>query len=55
MIVNERITGYIRSLDQGDGPLCGEIEKKARAEDVPIIRRETAALLKAIIAGKQPK
>ena len=32
MIVNERITGYIRSLDQGDGPLCGEIEKKARAD-----------------------
>ena len=55
MIVNERITGYIRSLDQGDGPLCGEIEKKARAEDIPIIRGETAALLKTIIAGKQPK
>lgn len=54
MIVNERITGYIRSLDKGNGLLCDEIEKKALEEDIPVIRRETAAFLKTVISGKQP-
>ncbi|MDO4277984.1 MAG: O-methyltransferase [Lachnoclostridium edouardi] len=55
MIVNERITGYLHSLDQGNGELLDEIERKARAEQVPIIRKETAALLKTLVVSKQPK
>lgn len=55
MIVNERITEYIRSLDRGDGALCGEIEEKALKDRVPIIKKETAAFLKTVIAGKQPE
>lgn len=55
MIVNDRITAYIRSLDAGNGPLCDGIEEEALASHVPIIRKETSALLKTLVAMKQPK
>lgn len=55
MITDERITAYIHSLDSGDGILCDEIAREAAGSCVPIIRRETAALLKAMVALKQPK
>ena len=46
MIVNDRITAYIQSLDAGNGPLLDSIEEEALADCVPIIRRETSAFLK---------
>lgn len=55
MIVNDRVTVYIHSLDSGNGPLCDEIEEQALAFYVPIIKKETAALLKTLVAMKQPK
>ena len=55
MIVNERITAYINSLDAGNGGLCDAIEEEAAAGYVPIIRKETSALLKTLVALKQPK
>lgn len=55
MIVNNRITDYIRSLESGDGVLCDEIAAKARESFVPIIKPETAALLKTMICLKRPK
>ena len=55
MITDERITAYINSLDSGDGELCDEIAGEAAAYFVPIIIRETAALLKTMVALKQPK
>ena len=55
MITDERITAYINSLDSGDGELCDEIAGEAAASFVPIIKRETAALLKTMVALKQPK
>lgn len=55
MIVNDRVTVYIHSLDSGNGPLCDEIEEQALASYVPIIKKETAALLKTLVAMKQPK
>ena len=55
MITDERITAYIHSLDSGDGILCDEIAREAAGSCVPIIRRETGALLKAMVALKQPK
>ncbi|RGY97037.1 O-methyltransferase [Clostridium sp. AM58-1XD] len=54
MIVNDRITEYIHSLDRGNGELCDSIEKEALKGRVPIIRKETAALLKTLIAAKRP-
>ncbi len=46
MIVNDRITDYIRSLESSQGSLLDSIEQEAERERVPIIRRETAALLR---------
>lgn len=55
MITDERITAYINSLDSGDGEVCDEIAGEAAAAYVPIIRRETAALLKTMVTMKQPR
>ncbi len=54
MTEKERIADYIRSLDRGNGPLLDRIEKDAKAENVPIIRKETSAFLKTLVAAKQP-
>lgn len=55
MIVNERITDYINSMNREDADWLAQIENKARKEDVPIIRKETKELLKTLIRIKQPK
>lgn len=54
MTENERITAYLHSLDSGNGPLCDRIEEEAVRDRVPIIRKETGALLKALVAMKRP-
>lgn len=50
----DRITGYIHSLDRGHGELCDRIAREARAAHVPIIRQETAAFLQTMTAAKAP-
>ena len=55
MMDQERITQYIHSLDQGHGAFCDQIAKTARTGRVPIIRKETANFLQAMVAAKQPK
>lgn len=55
MIGNPRITDYIRSLEPDGDPLLMDIEERARRERVPIIRKETAALLKTLVAGMGPE
>ena len=55
MIADSRITDYILSLETGQGQLCDRIEQEALAARVPIIRRETAALLKTLVAAKAPR
>ena len=55
MMDQDRITQYIHSLDQGHGAFCDQIAKAARAGRVPIIRKETANFLQAMVAAKQPK
>ena len=55
VIVNDRITAYIQSLDAGNGPLLDSIEEEALADCVPIIRRETSAFLKTLITLKCPQ
>lgn len=54
MIVNERITDYINSMNQEDPDWLFAIETKAREEQVPIIRKETKELLKTLLRIKQP-
>ena len=55
MMDQERITQYIQSLDQGHGAFCDQIAKAARADRVPIIRKETANFLQAMVAATRPK
>lgn len=55
MIVDERFTSYINSLESGDSDFVLELAKEAEDTYVPIIRKETASLLKTLIAMKQPK
>lgn len=55
MIVNERIVTYIQSLDRPNSPVCEEIEAEARAEGVPIIRKEMESFLHTMIDLKKPK
>lgn len=55
MIVDERMTAYIRSLDTGESELIREIAKHARENGVPIIRQETASLLRVLIKMTKPK
>ena len=55
MIVDERMIAYIRSLDRGETPLIADIAKQALADRVPIIRQETASLLKVLLKMTKPK
>jgi predicted O-methyltransferase YrrM len=55
MIVNDRLTGYLHSLESADSEVVAAIEKEARADDVPIIRTETASLLKVLLRFQKPK
>ena len=55
MILDERISAYLRALDPGGGPLLEEIERKAREDHVPVIRREEQAFLRTMVAMKQPE
>lgn len=55
MIVDNRITEYLHSLETSRGELLDTIEKKAIEDGVPIIRSETAALLKSLTAALRPE
>lgn len=55
MIVDNRITEYLHSLETSRGELLDGIEKKAIEDGVPIIRSETAALLRSLTAALRPK
>ena len=54
MIVNDRITEYIHSLESSQGSLLDSIEKEALDGYVPIVRRETASLLRTLVAALKP-
>ena len=55
MIVEERLITYINSLDNGNTEFLEEIEKEARQNYVPVIRKETQNLLKLLLAMNRPK
>lgn len=55
MMENERLTSYLHSLDSGNGALLDAIEDEAVRDFVPIIRKETASLLKTLVVLKNPK
>ena len=54
MIEQDRMTAFINSLDSGNAPFLDELEKKAKEDEVPIIRKDTQALLKFLLAMNRP-
>ena len=55
MIIDNRITEYLHSLEISRGELLDTIEKNAIQHGVPIIRSETAALLRSLTAALRPE
>ena len=54
MIVEERIVSYINSLEKENSPVLEEIEKEARKDGVPIIRKEMEIFLRVMLSIKKP-
>lgn len=54
MIVDERMTSYLHSLEGAESDVITAIREEALEMKVPIIRPETAALLKVLICMQQP-
>lgn len=54
MIVEERITSFINSMNQDDEGIVGVIEREAIADEVPIIRKETKEWMKTMLLIKKP-
>lgn len=55
MIVDERITAYINSLETELTPELLALEKEALEHHVPIIKKETQGVLKFLLRLQQPK
>lgn len=55
MIVNERITDYLDSLSARNSDLTEKIREEAVSDRVPVIRRDSEALLKTVIAMVRPR
>lgn len=55
MIVDERITAYINSLERELPTILKGIEETALKEGVPIIRKETQSFLRTLLSIKKPK
>ena len=55
MIVDERMTAYINSLDRGHTPFLEKLEREAKAERVPVIRREMQSFLKVFLTMQKPQ
>lgn len=54
MIIDERMSAFIDSFDEGNTPFLNEIEKYALETQVPIIRRSMQSLLKFLLAAVKP-
>ena len=54
MIVDERITAYINSLETPGSAVSQQIRKEALEARVPVVRSETASLLRFFVSLKQP-
>lgn len=54
MITDERMIAFINSFDKGNTPFLNEIEKEAKAADVPIIRTQTQSFIRFLLAAHRP-
>lgn len=55
MIIDERMSAFIDSLDKGNTPFLDEIEKYAIETQVPVIRKSMQSLLKFLLMLSKPK
>ncbi len=55
MIVDERMSAFIDLQDRGNPPFLDMIEKHAKEDGIPIIRKSTQSLLKFLSAYAKPK
>lgn len=55
MIIDERMSAFIDSLDKGNTPFLDELEKNAVKMQVPIIRKPMQSLLKFLLELSKPK
>ncbi|MGF7145689.1 putative O-methyltransferase YrrM [Anaerotaenia torta] len=55
MIVNERITAYLNSLEAELPKELAELEREALEHQVPIIKKETQGVLRFLLGLQQPK
>lgn len=54
MIVDERMTTFINSLDAGNTPFLNQIEEEAIKTNVPIIRTDMQSFMKFLLVASQP-
>ncbi len=54
VVEQERIISFINSLDPGNDAFLDDLEREALADEVPIIRKDTQALLKFLMAQQRP-
>jgi predicted O-methyltransferase YrrM len=55
MIVDERMSAFIDSLDSGNTPFLNEIEREAKETNVPIIRTQMQKLIKFLLMLQKPE
>lgn len=55
MIGTERMTAYLHSLETPEEPILEEIRRNALQENVPVVRSETAGLLRVLVSANRPK
>ncbi len=55
MIIDERMSAFIDSLDRGNTPFLDEIEEYALQTQVPIIRKSMQQLLRFLLTLRKPK
>ncbi len=54
MLNSERLSGYINSLYKGNTVFLDRLEKESREKNIPIIRKDTQALLRFLIEAENP-
>lgn len=54
MIVEERMRTFINSLDRGHPEWLNEIERQAKADNVPVIRTEMGSFLRFLLTMQKP-
>lgn len=54
MMVEERVTSFIRSMIPDTEGVLNDIEMEAVADEVPIIRKETREWIKTLLLAKRP-